>query len=399
MIAWQPLLWIFSLCIVGDGGTQPLVDREQPTWVTEGEYRFGDAPGKDVFFSWPHIVTDPERNRVFAVDPANSQVSVWTPQGSLLFVVGGKGEGPGEFVSLGDLFVEADGSFSVQETGRSRFTYFTSDGELIRAVRGPGTMVGYQGVPVELHRPNEDGVYLGVPRFPAELEVGTDDIGPVERQPIVRVSASGGGEWGEPEVLLWLDRRNRTHVIGFPNGEEMYGAQPFGDPDQVRFEPGAAVVMRLNEVPGAVELIEVSAEGDTVWHRHLRLEPRRLTPRMVTEAIEATLDSWAGVLPEMPRTRLREKYEAALHRPEFVPPVEGPPILASSGEVWLRTTERSDTLRAYYVVRRGDMGGGPRRVLLPERLWLNDATRTHVWGVVLDSLERPQVVGRRLVLR
>lgn len=88
-----------------------------------------------------------------------------------------------------------------------------------------------------------------------------------------------------------------------------------------------------------------------------------------------------------------------MHRPEFVPPVEGPPILASSGEVWLRSTERADTLRAYYVVRRGDVGGDPRRVLLPERLWLNDATRTHVWGVVLDSLERPQVVGRRLVFR
>lgn len=392
MVAWQ-FLWILSLCIVEDGVTQPSVDREQPTWVTEGEYRFGDAPDRDVFFSWPHVVADPERNRVFAADAANSQVSVWTPQGSLLFVVGGKGEGPGEFVSLGDLFVEADGSFSVQETGRSRFTYFTSGGELIRAVRGPGTTVDYQGVFVELHRPNEDGVYLGVPRS-AELEAG-----PVERQPVLRVGGSGGGEWSEPKPLLWLDRRNRTHVMILPNGDEMYGAQPFGDPDQVRFEPGAAVVMRLNEVPGAVELIEVSTEGDTVWHRRLRFEPRRLTRRMVTEATEATLDRWAEVFPEMPRTRLRQIYEAGLHKPDFVPPVEGPPILASSGEVWLRTTERSDTLRAYYVVRRGDTGGDPRRVLLPERMWLNDATRTHVWGVVQDALERPHVVGRRLVLR
>lgn len=307
-------------------------------------------------------------------------------------------EGPGEFVSLGDLFVEADGSFSVQETSRSRFTYFTSGGELIRAVRGPGTTVGYQGFVVELHRPNEDGVYLGLPRFPPELEVGTNGIRPVERQPVLRVGGSGG-EWNEPEPLLWLDRRNRTHVTRLPNGDEMYGAQPFGDPDQVRFEPGAAVVMRLNEVPGAVELIEVSTEGDTVWHQHLRLEPRRLTPRMVTEATEATLDRWAGMFPEMPRTRLRQIYEGGLRKPEFVPPVEGPPILASSGEVWLRTTERSDTLRAYYVVRRGDVGGDPRRVLLPERMWLNDATRTHVWGVVPDALERPHVVGRRLVLR
>ena len=56
-----------------------------------------------------------------------------------------------------------------------------------------------------------------------------------------------------------------------------------------------------------------------------------------------------------------------------------------------------DTLRAYYVVRRGGADEPPRRVLLPESLMVHDATDTHVWGIWRDSMDRPHVVGRRLV--
>ena len=385
------------LCIAVACCTGTAAGQGPSVWTTRAEYRFGDAPEKGVFFSWPYVVADPGRNRVFALEAASSQVSVWTPEGSLLFVVGRKGEGPGEFVSPGDLFVEADGAFSVQEAGRSRYTYFTADGELLRTVQGPGSVLGWRGLGLELHRPDEDGVHLGVPRLPADLEVGTTDMQAVARQPVLRVGGSGSGAWDEPEVLLWLDRRNRTHLMRLADGGELYAAQPFGDPDQVRFEPGRAVVMRLDDIPGAVELLEVSAEGDTIWHRRLRFQPRRVTPAMVAEAADAMIDRLAPTVPETPRAKLREIYVEGLYRPEFVPPVEGPPILTSSGEVWLRSTERSDTFRVHHAVRRGTASGNLRRVLLPERLWIGDVTPTHVWGVVPDSLDIPHIVGRRLV--
>lgn len=82
-----------------------------------------------------------------------------------------------------------------------------------------------------------------------------------------------------------------------------------------------------------------------------------------------------------------------------LPAVDGSPVLTASGEVWLRGFEVSDrdTLRTYYVLRRGDMEDEPRLVLLPEWLRVDDATGTHVWGVWRDSMDRPHVVGRRLV--
>lgn len=394
------LAFSLALCIMANGVGRAAANQTQSILVTEPEYEFGDAPDSGVFFSWPSVVVDPERHRVLALDAANSQVSVWTLDGSLLFTAGQKGEGPGEFRSPGGLFVESDGVFSVQEIGRSRFTYFNAEGELLRVVQGPGRRISYQGLGVQLHSPDENGIYLGVPLFPAALEVGTDDVRPVNRQPILRVRSSGDAEWYDPEPLLWLDRSNRTHVMRLPGGGDIYGAQPFGDPDQVRFEPGKALVMRLTAEPGAVELVEVNAEGDTVWQRQLRFAPRRLTPQMVSDAAEVMLDMLAQRAPTTSRMRLRQVYEEGLYKPEYVPPVEGSPVLTTSGEVWFRTTERSDTLRMHYVIRRGDQSGdAPSRVLLPARLWISDATNTHVWGVVHDSLDVPRIVGRRLVAR
>jgi len=45
-----------------------------------------------------------------------------------------------------------------------------------------------------------------------------------------------------------------------PGGGDLFRAQPFGNPDHVRFEPGAAVLLRTRGVPGAVELIDVNRD-------------------------------------------------------------------------------------------------------------------------------------------
>ena len=101
-------------------------------------------------------------------------------------------------------------------------------------------------------------------------------------------------------------------------------------------------------------------------------------------------------IPGVSPLRLRQAWEEGLYKPEYLPAAKSI-LLTASGEVWLTTFERSDTLEVYYALRRGDMTGQPRRVLLPESLWLHDATETHVWGIWKDSLDVPHVVGRRLV--
>lgn len=368
-----------------------------PAWVTASDYRFGDSPEEEVFFASPVVRADPARGRIFAVDPRNHQVSAWTPDGTLLFRVGQKGEGPGEFIDMGSLHIEEDGAFRVQEAGRGRYTRYTAHGELLGTTPGPPATVNYRGRSVDLHWPDE-GSYLGsLPITTSSTPTG-ETLLPDTRRPVLSVRDLGNGRWSDPEPLLWLEIGNLTHVIEIPDGilnHEVVTAQPFGDPDHVRFEPGVAVVMRPKGDPGTVELIEVDASGDTVWHRRVELAPRRLTPEMVDEVAETWLAQ--RTFSDLPPARLRQSYFDGLYQPEYVPPAEAPPVLTASGEVWIRTPEVLDTLRVYYAVPRGEPAGLIRCVLLPESLWLTDATETHIWGAQWDSVGRPHVVGRRLV--
>jgi len=274
---------------------------------------------------------------------------------------------------------------------QSRFTYFSYGGTVLRTVPNPPTSVGYQGFPVRVHALLADGSFLGTPSIPASVDVGRWGDDPFDRTPVLRIWESGDG-WSQ-ESVAWQSIRNETLVV-ITGTLTAYSAQPYSDADIYWEDPGAGsvVLARLSSEelgPGEVELLEVSALGDTVWKRHLGFEPIRLTRPMV----EAAIDEWISV--GWPDSVPRDAIESALHTPEYVPAVEIF-YLASSGHIWLQSHERRDTLRVWYSLRRGDNESAPRRVLLPEWFQVMDATDTHVWGVWKDELDIEYVVGRRL---
>ena len=395
-LALLPMLALCLACGGGGGGTT--TDQAISTWTTEAAHQLVAAAEAGVFFEVPVVRADPERNRVVVVDPGSAQVTVWTPDGVLRGVEGRTGEGLGAFPTVAGLFIEEDGTLSAVDGGGSRFAYFAANGVHVGTQLGPGTSLEYEGLSVKL-APPRDGVYLGRAEVPPALEVGATHgpfagQPPMLREPVLRVRRSDTGQWLDPEPLLRLDISNRVLAADLPDGSTIFGGQPFGDFDQVRFEPGAAVVMRTRGGPGSVELIEVDGAGDTVWHRRLQLEPRELTREMVDEV----LDGWASLRArQATREQLRDIYDDALYQPEHLPAADGRPIPTSSGEIWFRTHEVVDTLRVHYAVRRGDIDEPPRRVLLPEWLRVNDATATHVWGTRRGAPDMQQVVGRRLV--
>jgi len=177
-----------------------------------------------------------------------------------------------------------------------------------------------------------------------------------------------------------------------------FTGQYFGDDDRTAFAHGRILVMRRSGgPPGSLDLLELNALGDTLWERRLQFEPHSLTAEWVQEIV----DSWIVAFPRpgMSRAeqlRYREAFEEALYKPEYLPAAVSF-FLSASDDVWLKTFERIDTLRVYYIIPRGDTSGEPRRVLLPEAMQADDATATHVWGTRDDALGVPYVVGRRLM--
>ena len=368
-------------------------------WVTEPEYRIGDAMEGDAAFGRvPYLRVGPS-GHVFVVEGMAGRVSVWTPAGERRFSVGGPGEGPGDFMLPYKIHFE-DSRFYVRD--QSKFTWFGYDRRILGTVPNPPTSVGWRGFPLRTDALLADGSFLGLSLLPASVQLGLLGDDPVDRKPLFSVRETEEGWVRKP--VYWIEDRRSLYTI--PTAEGIgyyYQGQPYSESDQYQFDPatGTVVVARVGGEglgPGEADLVEVTARGDTAWHRRLRFEPVPVTPEMAEGEIEALMERVRGIpMENMARwiRHAREVIDKTVRVPPYAPAVKTL-YMASSGQLWLRTHETADTLRVWYSLNR-DEESRPRRVLLPDWLFVHDATDTHVWGVWRDELDVNYVVGRRLV--
>ena len=373
----------------------------EPVWLSEPEFKFGDALAGDALFGIvPYLRVSVDGARVFVVEPTESRVSAWTPHGRRLLNLGRAGEGPGDFMMPYRLHL-ADSGFYVRD--QTRFTWFSDDGTLLRTVPNPPTSVGYQGFPVAAEALLTDGSLLARPRIPPRISLGLLGDDPIRRMPVLRFQESPDG-WSQVPIA-WRDIRNDDFFLTFDDDGALFTAQPYSDADRYRLDPGTGTVVIVRNAgedlsPGQAEVVEVAATGDTVWRRRLHLGAILLSRERVeaelVEFVEGVADFAEQSMSATPGQSLDDQIEEALYLPDHLPPVRDL-FLASSGQVWFETHEIVDTLRVWYSLERGDSVSSPRRLLLPEWFRAMDATDTHVWGVWDDELDISHVVGRRLV--
>ena len=132
-----------------------------------------------------------------------------------------------------------------------------------------------------------------------------------------------------------------------------------------------------------VELFEILATGDTVWHRRLSLPAVPVPPEEAERAIQENLVRIQRVSDRgghgLTIAELRETVENAVHVPSHLPAFSSV-VATASGEVWLRSRETESGLSVWYTFERGENESEPRRVLIPPSLALMDAFGEHVWG-------------------
>ena len=74
-------------------------DEAAETWITEAGYEIGGALEGDALFSWvSNVKVSADGRRVFVLESSIERLTVWSPEGLLLLDLGGRGEGPGEFL-------------------------------------------------------------------------------------------------------------------------------------------------------------------------------------------------------------------------------------------------------------------------------------------------------------
>ena len=252
----------------------------------------------------------------------SSQVLLLDQQGSLLERRGREGEGPGEYVSIAWIGVDADGTLTVFDDRLRRITFLDKDGSVtgIRRIEVTEALVPLVGLPsgeflaVVETRPFRP---LGLQRGPLFLVV-VDEAGAV---------ADTLGRWAGKQRHVTPDR---MIVVGFAATALYAGRGPH------------AVLATTDSLD--VTLYEASTPLTRIRGGH---SPRRVTSRDKEAWTELVLDLY----PEAVRPAQRRTLEQSTVRDTY--PAFGALKVAADGAIWIGGyTGLDDVERNWTVLRR-----------------------------------------------
>lgn len=331
-------------------------------------------------------------DRIVATDGRRSgRVRVLSPEGTLL-----RSFGSASLPGGGAIWISAGATgFRARETGTGWVIGSAYDGE--GAIDSLWLPPEFQSLG---HAP--EGGFLSltdIPPWRGWHEHGVYD--PPRDRAVLHVTEADGA-W-DPDTIFLLDIRRSAWYVAIQGEQSQYPSQvsisqPFPDTDRIWFdvETGSVGVARRNGPPGVVELFEVVARGDTVWHRRLSLPAVPMPPEAAEQAIQENIEDLDFGGHGLSAAERREIAENAVHVPSHLPAFSRV-VATASGEVWLLAPETEDGLAVWYSVERGDNESEPRRVLIPPSFALMDASGDHVWGISLEASRLRVILGLRLV--
>ena len=397
---WSPCVALVATLVV-HGESAAALQAGERAWTTVPDHRI-DAPGRaeGVFGEWSNMRIGGSGTRVVVRDAEIVEDSlvwrivVFSPEGELVATVDPE-DLPGGFGPPRGLRAVADGFWTRYFEATLKHSY--DGGDIVETIRYPAAAEDLRNP-----TPLDDGGFLGLADLPPLPALGLRGEPPGPRA-VLRLARAGDG-W-KPDTIGALDIR---HMILFMevrgqssrSFEQVSRGQPFSDTDLFWIDPrtGSVGIIRRNGPPGGVEIVEISAAGDTLWRRRFSLPAIPLTRERAERAIEegvAEVRS-AGERYGLTDAEVREIVVDALHVPSHLPPVRAS-VATASGEIWLATHQVVNGSAVWYSLPRGDNDSPPRRVLLPSTFRLQDAFGDHVWGFSEEPSGTRSVLGLKLV--
>jgi hypothetical protein len=339
-----------------------------------------------------------ESGRMFTLHRSERLLRMFGSDGSFEGIIGGPGDGPGEFQSPSNMGWVGD-TLWVQDTNGYRFSLFSPDGAFYRSFSVPFAM---GGDPTEVSPPRAEGI-LGdgtiwgrPPAFSSQVQAGifthhsivrlTRDgsvIDEVARFPVGRIT------WGisDPDN---------------PMGGGMYRGQPYADGLLWSLVPGEEAILLLDRtVPdgvsdrGTFRIQKMSFHGDTIFSVSHSLPPIRVgdsvADSLITEVVQALSGSafFGGLAP----STARRWAEHGLFLPSIHPAVTSMRV-GKSGEIWVKESTPSGEEPVWLRLSREGMP--IHRVAFPKDLTILQADDQHVWGSEVDDLGIPYLVRYRI---
>jgi DNA-binding beta-propeller fold protein YncE len=257
--------------INGPQDTVRVFDRDGTPIAEWGER--GPAPGQFAFradsYFWGDLALGPDGN-VYVLDPFNSRVQVFAPDGTFLREWGGPGAGPGQLTTPAGIAVDSAGLVYVADGGNQRLQVFDGTGQLLASWDGTEAGGGSFRDPADVAVDAAGRVFVidrvtrRVTRFATQ---GTNFTVGGERG--VVLPAEFVGPWGaaiDARGTLYVAdyRRHRVDVFA-PNGA------PLGSIGSVGIQPGQFLNPSYLTI-GGDGLLYVADEGNS------RIQVFRLLP-------------------------------------------------------------------------------------------------------------------------
>lgn len=404
-------------CEAGPGVEAGLDD--VPVLAVASDMRLGSFDDPTVGFTSVSDLDVGADGRIYVLERSQQEIRVFGPDGALERVMGGEGEGPGEFRGAFSFGVEGD-TVWVIDLRLDRITLFDRAGELLSTARIEPVRVpapecsGYVG-PVGM-RP--DGLFTSeLNRIACSRDEPDSGVGEGDSIPYPRVLFSPEG--AVVDTLSW-EPRPPPRMIPPPDapttpfetitvGSERYRVPtpPSVLPRWYPLHDGRVVVhapRAESSEEGAVTVTRTGLGGDTMYHRVLRYTPVPYTDADLDASAEEAARSGSGfvafsggapVRPERSEADVRRaavRLRAEMDFPEHRPPIETSWV-GPDGSVWLlrRQADAAEAAPHRWVVLRPD-GATRGQVELPpdsRPLWARGDT---FWAVERDDFDVPWLV-------
>lgn len=384
------------------------------------EARLGDFDDPELGFSRVVAADVDEDGALWVVEASGPEIRRYAADGSVEARIGGRGEGPGEFMGVQRFGVQGDTVWAI-DPFLQRITLFARDGSLLSTGRPDGVTVPLpegQGY-VFPDRMLPDGRFTGyMNRVAYQRDAPATGVRPTDSIPVPMVLFDPSGAvtdtigWaGRPPPRLW---RPPSEEVSEPGSIEVGGrtirvpTPPTTLPHWLPTPDGYVLVETPRAEtpdPHPIHVTRIGLAGDTVYSRALPYAP--------VAYAEAELDSIAARAgrgetgpraagagdPEVPPDwqRAARRIRTEMGFPAYKLPIEGA-WLAQDESIWLQRTppsaaETPETVRWVILDPEGQPHG---EVALPNGtrpLWHREDV---VWVVEPDEYEVPWVVRYRL---
>ncbi len=313
-------------------------------------------------------------------EPQDRRLRLYDSTGTLLTMIGKRGEGPGEFQHLGSVYWAAD-TLGVLDGELARTTYFLVDGTLVRTEANrfwsPNFDVGRPDSTYWAFGPqavDDEGARLGVAYL--RRRESTEFV-------VLRVSRDGApGVVASPPQRD--DERWNVTISGLTNPVPFtFRPWPEIAPDGTRFLFATADQSTLDPT---YDLTLVRPTHDTVFSRSYPY-PGEPIP-------DSAMD--LGIADMVPENDLARRFRAVARERA---PVVYPPAavtLGLDGTIWVELRRTDSGTPVHVLSETGDPIGS---LLLPPRTRIRQARMTHVWVTEYDPLDLASVVRYRVIRR